>query len=79
MRNNGLIRSHSITAVALCQAIPGAIAVNMAAYVGLKARGIAGMLAGFAGFIMPCIFYASCFSAIFRFQGSRLTTTITKF
>jgi chromate transporter len=39
--------------VALCQTIPGAIAVNMASYVGLKARGITGMFASCLGFVMP--------------------------
>ncbi len=39
--------------VALCQAIPGATAMQTAAYVGFRARGIAGALASFVGFGLP--------------------------
>ncbi len=35
---------------ALCQTIPGATAMQVAAYVGLRARGAMGALASFAGF-----------------------------
>lgn len=51
--------------VALCQTIPGAIAVNMASYVGLRARGIIGMLTCFAGFILPAFFLLLAFSAVY--------------
>jgi hypothetical protein len=36
--------------VSLCQAVPGATAMQMAAYVGLKVRELAGAIAAFAGF-----------------------------
>lgn len=39
--------------LALCQTIPGAIALNTAAYVGLRSRGISGMCASAAGFLLP--------------------------
>ena len=39
--------------VALCQTIPGATAMQTAAYVGFRARGIAGALASFVGFGLP--------------------------
>lgn len=39
--------------VALCQTIPGATAMQMAAYVGLRLRGVAGGLAAYAGFGLP--------------------------
>jgi chromate transporter len=39
--------------VVLCQSIPGATAMQTAAYVGLRARGIAGALASFVGFGLP--------------------------
>lgn len=39
--------------VALCQAIPGATAMQMAAFVGLKVRGIPGALCSFLGFGLP--------------------------
>ncbi len=39
--------------VALCQMIPGATAMQTAAYVGLSARGVAGAAASFIGFGLP--------------------------
>ena len=38
---------------ALCQSIPGATAMQTAAYVGFRARGITGALAAFVGFGLP--------------------------
>ena len=39
--------------VALCQTIPGATAMQMAAYVGLKARGVRGAISCYVGFGLP--------------------------
>ena len=39
--------------VALCQTIPGATAMQTAAYVGFKARGVSGAAASFIGFGLP--------------------------
>jgi len=39
--------------VALCQAIPGATAMQASAYVGLRSRGVAGAAASFIGFGLP--------------------------
>jgi chromate transporter len=39
--------------VALCQAVPGATAMQCAAYVGLRSRGLAGAVAAYAGFGLP--------------------------
>jgi len=39
--------------VALCQTIPGATAMQMAAYVGLKARGVRGATSCYVGFGLP--------------------------
>jgi chromate transporter len=39
--------------VALCQSIPGATAMQTAAYVGLRAGGVRGALASFTGFALP--------------------------
>ncbi len=39
--------------VALCQTIPGATAIQVAAYVGLQARGVPGALCTFIGFGLP--------------------------
>jgi chromate transporter len=46
--------------VALCQMIPGATAMQTAAYVGLRTRGVAGGLAAYAGFGLPafCVMLA---------------------
>lgn len=37
----------------LCQSIPGATAIQTAAYVGLRVRGISGALAAYIGFALP--------------------------
>jgi chromate transporter len=39
--------------VALCQTVPGATAMQMAAYVGLKVRGLRGAMACYVGFGLP--------------------------
>lgn len=39
--------------VALCQTIPGATAMQMAAYVGLRLRGVRGAIASYLGFGLP--------------------------
>ena len=39
--------------VVLCQSIPGATAIQMAAYVGLRLKGIGGALASYVGFGLP--------------------------
>jgi len=39
--------------VALCQAVPGATAMQCAAYVGLRARGLGGAVAAYVGFGLP--------------------------
>ncbi|MHC1744167.1 MAG: chromate efflux transporter [Syntrophobacteraceae bacterium] len=42
--------------VALCQTIPGATVMQMAAYIGLKVRGVRGAMVSYVGFITPaCI------------------------
>ena len=40
--------------VALCQAIPGATAMQSTAYVGLKARGFSGAAAAYVGYTPAC-------------------------
>jgi chromate transporter len=49
--------------VALCQTIPGATAMQTAAYVGLRVRGVPGAAASFIGFGLP----AFCFMAILSY------------
>jgi len=51
--------------VALCQTIPGATAMQMAAYVGLRAKGIAGALSAFVGFSLPAFILMLVLSALY--------------
>jgi len=51
--------------VALCQAIPGATAIQVTAYVGLRIRGTAGALAAFVGFALPAFFLMMVLSALY--------------
>jgi chromate transporter len=51
--------------VALCQSIPGATAMQAAAYVGLKVRGVPGALATFVGFGLPAFVFMMVFSALY--------------
>jgi chromate transporter len=51
--------------VALCQTIPGATAMQMSAYVGLRTRGVAGAAAGFVGFGLPAFFLMMILSALY--------------
>ena len=55
--------------VALCQVIPGATAMQAAAYVGLKARGAVGAAAAFVGFGLPAFLFMMVLSALYsRYQ-----------
>ncbi len=51
--------------VALCQTIPGATAMQMSAYVGLRARGVAGAGASFIGFGLPAFLFMMILSALY--------------
>jgi chromate transporter len=48
--------------VALCQAIPGATVMQMAAYIGLKLRGVRGAIFSFVGFGLPAFLLMSALS-----------------
>jgi chromate transporter len=50
---------------ALCQTIPGATAMQAAAYVGLRARGPMGALATFVGFGLPAFFLMTILSVVY--------------
>jgi len=52
--------------VALCQSIPGATAMQVAAYVGLRVRGTVGALASFTGFGMPAFVLMLVLSAVYH-------------
>jgi chromate transporter len=51
--------------VALCQVIPGATAMQVTAYVGLRIRGAAGALAAFVGFGLPAFLLMMVLSALY--------------
>lgn len=51
--------------VALCQMIPGATAMQTAAYVGLKTRGVRGAAASFIGFGLPAFLLMMGFAALY--------------
>ena len=52
--------------VALCQFIPGASAMQMAAYVGLKTRGVAGAATSYIAFGLPAFLMIVILSALYR-------------
>lgn len=60
--------------IVICQTIPGATAMQMAAYVGLRTRGIWGALASYIGFGMPAFFLMLALSA--GYAGSRNLTQV---
>src|SRR5512143_1522400 len=51
--------------VALCQVIPGATAMQVAAYVGLRTRGVAGAATTFIGFGLPAFLIMISLSALY--------------
>jgi chromate transporter len=51
--------------VALCQTIPGATAMQTAAYVGFRARGVSGAAASFIGFGLPAFLLMVGLSALY--------------
>lgn len=58
------------TGLAVCQAIPGATVAQLAAYVGLRLRGLGGALTAFAAFMLPAFLLITALSALyFRYQG----------
>jgi chromate transporter len=52
--------------VALCQMIPGATAMQTAAYVGLRLRGVAGAAVSFVGFGLPAFALMMALSAVYQ-------------
>ena len=51
--------------VVLCQSIPGATAMQAAAYVGMKARGVPGALMSFIGFSLPAFVFMLILSSLY--------------
>jgi len=68
-RNKWLTEETFKDGVVICQSVPGATAMQMAAYVGLRARGVQGSIASYAGFGLPA-FLLMLALAVF-YSGSR--------
>jgi chromate transporter len=64
--------------IALCQTIPGATAMQMTAYVGLRAKGVAGAAASFIGFGLPAFLFMTILSALYT-QAHSLPQVISTF
>jgi chromate transporter len=64
--------------VSLCQTLPGATAMQVAAYTGLKVRGLAGAVAAFIGFGLPAFVLMMVLSAVY-FQTSSLPPVVSVF
>jgi chromate transporter len=64
--------------VALCQAIPGATAMQTAAYVGLKAGGLGGAIASFTGFGLPAFLLMMVLAGMYM-NASALPAIISVF
>ncbi|MGA8752182.1 chromate efflux transporter [Candidatus Deferrimicrobium sp.] len=68
-RNRWLTEETFKNGVVICQSVPGATAMQMAAYVGLRMRGVRGAVASYAGFGLPA-FLLMLTLAVF-YSGSR--------
>jgi len=68
-RNKWLTEETFKDGVVICQSLPGATAMQMAAYVGLRAGGVRGAIASYAGFGLPA-FLLMLALAVF-YSGSR--------
>jgi chromate transporter len=64
-KNHWLDDQSARDGVALCQTIPGATAMQMSAYAGLKARGVAGAAASFIGFGLPAFLFMMILSVLY--------------
>jgi len=64
-RNQWLDENDFKNGVALCQSIPGATAIQAAAYVGLRVRGISGALAAYVGFGLPAFIFMLFLSVLY--------------
>ena len=64
--------------VSLCQTLPGATAMQVAAYTGLKVRGLAGAIAAFTGFGLPAFVLMMVLSGLY-FQTSTLPPVVSVF
>lgn len=65
-RKHWLDESTFDSGLALCQVIPGAIIMQLAAYIGLKLRGIPGAIVCFIGFGLPAFLVMLILSVIYK-------------
>lgn len=64
--------------VALCQAIPGATVMQMAAYIGLNVRGVRGAIVSYASFILPAFLLMLVLSVVYA-QTHTLPAVVATF
>jgi len=64
-RNQWLDKNDFKNGIALCQSIPGATAIQTAAYVGLRVKGISGALAAYIGFGLPAFIFMLFLSILY--------------
>ncbi len=77
-KNNWLKADAFKHGLALCQAIPGATAMQMAAYVGLKVRGVPGAICTYVGFGLPAFLLMLALSAVYS-RSHGLPTVLAVF
>jgi chromate transporter len=68
-RNKWLTGETFKDGVVICQSVPGATAMQMAAYVGLRVRGLRGAVASYVGFGLPAFLLMLAFAILY--SGSR--------
>ncbi len=64
-REKWLAKESFQSGVALCQTIPGATAMQVAAYVGLRVRGVVGAVVCYVGFGLPAFFLMLLLSVLY--------------
>jgi len=77
-RHNWIDADDFKNGLALCQSVPGATAIQMAAYVGLKVGGVMGALASYVGFGLPAFILMLTFSILYT-RYNNLTEIISLF
>ena len=69
-RNKWLDEDTFKNGIVLCQSVPGAIAMQVAAYVGLKTRGTAGAILSYLGFGLPAFVFMTILAYLYtRFHS----------
>jgi chromate transporter len=68
-RNKWLTEETFKDGIVICQSVPGATAMQMAAYVGLRVRGVRGAVASYTGFGLPAFLLMLTLAAFY--SGSR--------